>query len=200
MSMVSYDKITERVKSGLTPKRFTHTMGVAEEAIKLALHYGDEVLAEKAKIAGMLHDIVKELPKNKRDEYCKEFNICQEEIFKETPELIHPFLGAEVAKSELGIDDDEILNAVRYHTSGHANMTTLEKIVYIADYIEPNRAEFIGLSEGRRLAYIDLDLTMEFMLTTILEYIGKQGKTSHNLSLEALEYFKELNKSNGKSL
>lgn len=192
--MITIEEMKEKVKSSMSEKRYKHTLGVMETAEKLALQYGDDEMVEKAGIAGLLHDIVKEIPAEKRTELCKKYDVCQDEFFRLAPELIHPHLGAEVAQFECGVEDIEILNAIRYHTSGRAGMTTIEKITYIADYIEPNRTDFVGLKEGRELALKDLDLAMEFMLETILDYIGGQGKVPDPVSLKAYEYFKELNK------
>lgn len=192
--MITINQMKNKVKSAMSPRRFMHTIGVMETAEKLARIYGDEELAERAKIAGLLHDIVKEIPPERRDKLCKKYNVCQDEFFQSAPELIHPHLGAEVAKYECGVKDEEILNAIRYHTSGRAEMTVLEKITYIADYIEPNRTDFIGLEEGRELAETDLDKAMEFMLGTILEYIGGQGKVPDPVSLKAYSYYTEINK------
>lgn len=113
-----------------------------------------------------------------------------DDILEQQPDLIHPFLGAEVAKREYKIKDEDILNAIRYHTTGRAGMSVLEKIVFIADYIEPNREQFEGLDEARRLAYLDLDMAMRFILEQTIEFVKERGRLLHPLSLEALEYYK----------
>lgn len=192
--MMTIDEMKKRVKSAMSERRYIHTLGVMETAEDLGMKFGGEELSKRAKIAGLLHDIVKEIPAIERDELCKKYDVCQDEFFQKATELIHPHLGAEVAKHDCGVEDIDILNAIKYHTSGRAEMTTLEKITYIADYIEPNRTDFVGLTEGRELAYKDLDLAMEFMLGTILDYIGGQGKVPDPVSLKAYEYFKEINK------
>lgn len=196
--MITIQEMKDRVKSAMSERRYIHTIGVMETAERLGLLYGDAEMAERAKIAGLLHDIVKEIPAEERNALCKKYNVCQDEFFQKAPELIHPHLGAEVAHFECGVEDEEILDAIRYHTSGRANMTTLEKITYIADYIEPNRADFVGIQEGRRLAEIDLDLAMEMMLKNVLDYIGGQGKVPDPVSLKAYEYFKGINKDKNK--
>ena len=99
-------------------------------------------------------------------------------------------MGAEVAKREYQIKDEDILNAIRYHTTGRANMSLLEKVVFIADYIEPNREKFEGLEEARRLAYLDLDMAMKFILEETIAFVKERGRLLHPLSLEALEYYK----------
>mgnify|MGYP003307565747 CR=1 FL=1 len=88
--------------------------------------------------------------------------------------------------------DEDVLNAIRFHTTGRPNMSLLEKIVFIADYIEPNREKFGGLDEARRLAYLDLDKAMAYILENTIEYVKARGRLLHPLSLEALEYYKNL--------
>ena len=112
-------------------------------------------------------------------------NVTMEEAVALSKEV-----GAEVAKREYKIKDEDILNAIRYHTTGRAGMSVLEKIVFIADYIEPNREQFEGLDEARRLAYLDLDMAMRFILEQTIEFVKERGRLLHPLSLEALEYYK----------
>ena len=90
------------------------------------------------------------------------------------------------------MSDEDILNAIRYHTTGRAGMSLLEKIVFIADYIEPNREKFGGLEEARRLAYQDLDAAMKYILENTIDFVKIRGRLLHPLSLEALEYYKKL--------
>lgn len=122
--------------------------------------------------------------------FCKEYKVKMDDILEQQPDLIHPFWAAEVAKREYKIKDEDILNAIRYHTTGRAGMSVLEKIVFIADYIEPNREQFEGLDEARRLAYLDLDMAMRFILEQTIEFVKERGRLLHPLSLEALEYYK----------
>ena len=107
-------------------------------------------------------------------------NVTMEEAVALSKEV-----GAEVAKREYKIKDEDILNAIRYHTTGRAGMSVLEKIVFIADYIEPNREQFEGLDEARRLAYLDLDMAMRFILEQTIEFVKERGRL-----LQALEYYK----------
>ena len=90
----------------------------------------------------------------------------------------------------LEVTDEDILNAIRYHTTGRAGMSLLEKIIFIADYIEPNREKFDGLEEARRLAYLDLDMAMKYILESTIAFVKERGRLLHPLSLEALEYYK----------
>ncbi len=191
--MLSVEMMQEKLQSALSVKRYIHTMGVSEEAVKLAEIYGTPTDCEKAKVAGLLHDCAKDYPQTLRERFCKEYKIKTDEIMEKQPDLIHPFLGAEVAKREYQIQDEEILNAIRYHTTGRANMTLLEKIVFIADYIEPHREKFEGLEEARRLAYSDLDMAIKVILEQTIDFVKQRGRLLHPLSLEALDYYQTKN-------
>ncbi len=184
----SFISIQIKLQARLSKKRFLHTLGVVKEAKQMAKLYG--VDEDKACMAALLHDCAKELSKPLRKQLCRGFGICKEEIFQEAGGLIHPFLGAELAKEEYGILDEDILNAIRYHTTGRANMSDLEKIVYIADYIEENRSPFEGLEEARRLAFLDLNQTMLLILEQTMTFLDEKG-VIHPLSQASLDYFKE---------
>lgn len=188
--MLPIEVMQEKLQSALSVKRYIHTMGVSEEAVRLAEIFGTQAEQQKAKVAGLLHDCAKDYPKELRERFCKEYKVKLDDIMKQQTDLIHPFLGAEVAKREYKVKDEEVLNAIRYHTTGRANMSTLEKIVFIADYIEPNREKFDGLEEARRLAYLDLDMAMKFILEETIAFVKERGRLLHPLSLEALEYYK----------
>lgn len=188
--MLTTDVMKEKLQSALSVKRYIHTMGVAEEAMKLAEIYGTMQDKKKAEIAGLLHDCAKNYPNDLKMRLCKEYHIDLDDVLKEQKDLIHPFLGAEVAKREYLVDDEDILNAIRYHTTGRKEMSLLEKIIFLADYIEPNRAAFDGLEEARRLSYLDLDMAMRFTLEHTISYVKQRDMKLHPLSLEALEYFK----------
>ncbi len=188
--MLDKSVMQEKLQSSLSIKRYIHTMGVVKEAKKLAKIYGDSTVVEKAQVAGLLHDCAKDYPADLKKRLCKEYHIELNDIMKEQIDLVHPFLGAEVAKREYLVDDEDILDAIKYHTTGRKNMSLLEKIVFIADYIEENRKSFEGLEEARRLAYIDLDLAMKFILEHTIDYVEERKLKLHPLSAEALEYYK----------
>lgn len=179
------DDINKKLHTALTPKRFRHTQGVAEEAVKMARRYGADT--KKAYIAGLLHDCAKCIPTDEKLKYCKKYKVELDNILKQNPDLTHSFLGAKIAQKKYGIDDEDILNAIAYHTTGRADMSLLEKIIYIADFIEPNRKAFEGLDDIRRLAYIDIDKTMTAILQRTIEY--NKNKAIHPLSCEALHFY-----------
>ncbi|MFI3174515.1 MAG: bis(5'-nucleosyl)-tetraphosphatase (symmetrical) YqeK [Bacillota bacterium] len=189
--MISMEKMQQKVQSSMSVKRYLHTLGVVEEAKKMAAHYGDESLVHKCEVAALLHDIAKEYPESLITQLCREYKVCQEDIYKENKELIHAVLGAESAKREYKIDDQDILNGILYHTVGRAEMSLLEKIVYIADYTEPNRKNFPGLLEARTLSYENLDATMVLIFEQTKVFLASKNSEIHPESLKALAYYKE---------
>lgn len=188
--MLPIETMREKLQSALSVKRYIHTMGVAEEAIKLAEIYGTQKDQQKAQAAGLLHDCAKDYPEEMRLRFCRDYKVKLDDVMERQTDLIHPFLGAEVARREYLVTDGEILDAIRYHTTGRADMSLLEKIIFIADYIEPNREKFEGLEEARRLAYLDLDMAMRYILEETIAFVKQRGRLLHPLSLEALEYYK----------
>ncbi len=183
--------INKRLHSVLTPKRFRHTQGVAEEAVRLAERYGADM--EKAYYAGLLHDCAKCYTDEEKLSMCEEYNVPLDDVLMKQPDLAHSFLGAALARAEYGVDDEDIINAICYHTTGRANMSLLEKIIYIADYIEPNREFFPGLEEIRQLAYTDIDRAVEYSLRNTIDYNTNKKRIIHPLSITALEYYREEN-------
>lgn len=182
------DMINKKLHYMLSPKRFEHTRGVAEEAAKMAEKYG--VDKDKAYLAGLVHDCAKDYSGKDKLRMCEQLGVELDNIMINQSDLTHSFLGAVLAKDMFGIEDEDILNAVRYHTTGRKNMSVLEKIVYLADAIEPGRAYFEGLDELRKLAYEDLDKAMAFSLEHTISYNEKKNRLIHPLSKEALEYYK----------
>lgn len=188
--MLSVEEMKEKLQSALSVKRYIHTMGVEEEAVKLAEIYGTGETKIKARIAALLHDCAKNYPSDLKRRLCKEYHIEIDDIMDKQIDLVHPFLGAEIARREYLVDDEDILNSIRYHTTGRKHMSQLERIIFIADYIEAGRKTFDGLEEARRIAYIDLDLAMKYILQNTLKHLKNKDKIIHPLSEEAYEYYK----------
>ncbi len=174
--MKSFEELSQIVKGRLSEKRFKHTLGVVDAAIKLAKKYGADV--EKAKIAAILHDITKEEEHNKQLKYCEEFGIMLLNGETEIPALLHAYTGAYYAKNILGVEDEEILGAMYYHTTGRFDMTLLEKVIYLADYIEDNRS-FEGVEAVRSIAYDGIDAAMEVALKQGMQEVMEKGGTLH---------------------
>ncbi|WFA09505.1 bis(5'-nucleosyl)-tetraphosphatase (symmetrical) YqeK [Tissierella sp. Yu-01] len=188
MKDIFIDELVKKVGE----KRAYHSIGVMKTAIKLARIYDCDI--EKARIAGILHDCAKYRDKSYLLKRANDFGIILDNIMLENTELIHGPLGAMVAKFEFGIRDDEILDAICYHTTGRKNMTTLDKIIYIADYIEPNR-DFPGVDEARELAYKDLNKSLKFAMENTIIFLLRQGKLVHLDTIEARNYLVLLEKS-----
>ena len=189
----NFKELKEIVKSKMSLKRFTHTLGVVEMSEKLAKIHNADI--EKCKVAALLHDICKEMDM----EYIK--NICKNNFMNELSEedlenneILHGFAGAYYVKNELGIDDKEILSAIKYHTVGEKNMTLVEKIVYIADAIEYGR-NYLSVVEIREETFKNLDRGILMEIEHKEKYLESIGKKSHpNTYKFKKEILKELNK------
>lgn len=188
-------EIQKKLKKHITEKRFLHTRGVQYTAVMLAMRY--EADLQKAALAGLLHDCAKCLDDDKMKKECKKYDIACSETEKKLPYLLHAKLGACYAKEKYGIKDKEILSAIRYHTTGRADMTLLEKIIFTADYIEPHRKMLEQLPAIRKMAFIDLDQAVYMILDSTLNYL-KEGKEKKEKkkdidehTLQAYEYYKK---------
>ena len=174
----NFKELKEIVKSKMSLKRFTHTLGVVEMSEKLAKIYNADI--EKCKIAALLHDICKEMDM----EYIK--NICKNNFTNELSEedlenneILHGFAGAYYVKNELGIDDEEILSAIKYHTVGAKNMNIVAKIVYIADAIEYGR-NYPSVVKIREETFKNLDIGILMEIEHKEKYLESIGKKSHS--------------------
>ena len=169
-----YEEIKEKLKKSLSEKRYIHILGVADEAKRLAKLYGAD--EDRAYLAGILHDCAKET--DKPIKRCSDLGVELDDIMKLNKGLIHGPLGAELARIDFGINDEEILSAIRWHTVGMAGMTLLEKIIYIADFTEINR-DFDGVGELRRVANYDLDSAILLSIAQHLKVLAKRGAAIH---------------------
>ena len=131
------EEAIEKLKGLISEDRLEHVLAVKNEAVRLAKRFGVDV--EKARWAGLLHDCAKGLSNNNLLQKAKEFGIVISDVYKDEPALLHAPVGAEIAKREFGIEDEEILKAIKVHTLGSSKMSTLDKVVFLADHIEPNR-------------------------------------------------------------
>jgi predicted HD superfamily hydrolase involved in NAD metabolism len=183
--MSKYEEIYEVVKNTLSEKRFYHSVCVVERAVELAKIYGADI--EKAKLAGIIHDIAKEVKEEDRIKNAESYGIELDEVEKKSTGIIHAKVGAKIAEVQFGLDE-EVCNAVAYHTTARANMTLLEKIIYLADYSGKDR-HFEDTNYIYELANKDLDEAMRYCLAkTINEVIGKKSLL-HIKTVEAYNYF-----------
>lgn len=179
------EKHMEILKESIGEKRFNHSMAVVETALELSKIFNcDE---DKVYMAALLHDCAKFKEKSKLLKMASDFDILLDGITSLNLELLHAPLGAIIAENKYGINDIDILNAIKYHTTGRANMTLLEKIIYISDYIEPNRS-FPGVEEVREMAYKDLDRSILLAIENTVVLLMKGKKYIHNDTIKAWNY------------
>ncbi|MBD9010511.1 MAG: HD domain-containing protein [Clostridiales bacterium] len=184
--MMEESKIKKYLENALSEKRFKHSLGVAEEAERLADKYGTD--KKKAYLAGLVHDVAKEIDTDSARNMLKDrFGIRVDPVTYNVPKLLHAPLGACLAQTEFGIFDAEILDAVKYHTTAKADMSLLTKIIYMADYIEPNR-DFEGVEELRKQAYQDLDEAIITGLDYTISELLSDGKMFHPDTVHARNY------------
>lgn len=182
--------ILKFLEKHLDKNRFEHTLSVSYTAMNLAALYGESI--ERAEIAGLLHDCAKNFDYVKKEKYIKKYNIDLTEEEKAIPSIIHAKIGMYIAKKKFDIKDIDILNAISYHTTGRSKMSLLEKIIYIADYIEPRRKIIPSLMRARQLAYQNLDLCMQHILSSVLDYLKDKQIKIANLTFEAYNDYKDM--------
>lgn len=180
-----WEWLREQAHAMLKPQRIPHVCGVEEEARRLARRWGTD--EEKAAEAGILHDITKKLDLNQQLLLCEKYGIMTDELERTNEKLLHAKTGAAVAREEFGVCD-EVYEAIKWHTTGRPDMSMPEKILYMADYIEPTR-DFDGVERLRALAYEDIDAAMEAGLRMSLEDIISRGQPTHKNSAAALEWY-----------
>ena len=168
----------------LNPNRVAHVLGCRDTAVKLAEHWGANVT--DAARAGILHDITKAIDGPLQLTLCDAYGKLLSDFSKRYPKTLHALTGALVAQRIFG-ENKAVVDAIESHTTGKANMNTLEKIIYLADYIEPNRT-IPGVEELRRLSYTDLDAAMKLGLEMTLEHLNRQGAEVSPESREALAW------------
>jgi predicted HD superfamily hydrolase involved in NAD metabolism len=166
-------EISEKIETMLDSKRLNHSLCVMRAAVQLAKRY--EVSENKCAIAGLAHDCAKCLNDAELLKFAGEFGIFVDNVCRSAPKILHAPIGAELARRELGITDEEILSAIRYHTAGCVEMTQMDKVVYVADYISEDR-DFLGVQELRKIAFVNLNAAvMMGMDFTIANIISKNG-------------------------
>ena len=172
--------------SYLKHKRIPHVLGTEQEAISLAERYGADV--EKARVAALLHDCTKRLDMEEQLALCRQYGIRLDALEQQALKLLHAKTGAAIARDVFGVDD-EIYRAIWWHTTGHAGMTLLEKIMYLADYIEPSR-DFPGVDKLRAVCYKDLDEGLLMGLEMTIEEMTSMGNPVHHATIEARDALK----------
>lgn len=168
------------VKEKLTNQRFTHTIGVVETAARLAKKYGAD--SKKVEIAAIFHDVAKCMPIKELKTIMEENNLSLD-LLEYNKELWHAPVGAFLTEREYGINDRDVLQAILFHTSGHEEMSLLDKVIYVADYIEPNR-NFPGVERAREIAFEDLDQALLFALKNTITFLIEKEQTVYPLTVK----------------
>ncbi|MDO4343482.1 MAG: bis(5'-nucleosyl)-tetraphosphatase (symmetrical) YqeK [Eubacteriales bacterium] len=182
-------KMKKTLKKYLDENRYEHTQGVMYTSAALAMRYGADI--EKAEVAGLLHDCAKCIPDAKKVKLCLKNQILMTETEQKNPFLLHAKVGAYIARAKYGVEDEEILSAIACHTTGKPDMSLLDKIVYIADYIEPMRSKAPNLADVRKLAFEDIDVTLFKILSDTLAYLRNSPKNLDSMTMRAYEYYKQ---------
>ena len=189
-------KIRKAMEKTLDHKRFEHTLGVAYTAAALAMRYDEDMI--KAETAGMLHDCAKCMSNEKRLSICEKHNISVNEIERKNPFLLHAKVGSYIAMKKYNIHDRDTINAILNHTTGRPDMSLLEKIISVADYIEPGRKQAPNLAEIRKLAFIDLDKALFRILEDTLVHLHDEEGDIDSMTQKTYDFYKEylLNREN----
>lgn len=187
MKTADIRKIRRKMEKVLDPKRFEHTLGVAYTASALAMCYDVDI--NKAQTAGLLHDCAKCMSNEKKLSICEKHHIPVNEVERKNPFLLHAKVGSYVAMKQFNIHDQDIINAILNHTTGRPGMSQLEKIIYIADYIEPSRKQAPNLTKLRRLAFQDLDQALLQVLGDTLHYLESINSPIDPMTQKTYEYY-----------
>ena len=189
MAQYDIEGMKQKVESYLDAPRYEHTMGVMYTSASMAMRYGADM--EKAMVAGLLHDCAKCIPAKEKIALCEREQIEISEAESKNPSLLHAKLGAFLAETKYGVTDKEMLEAITYHTTGRPDMTLLDKIIYIADYIEPNRKEAPNLERIRMLAFEDIDACLISILEDSLVYLQTKNEVIDPMTEKTYLYYKK---------
>lgn len=179
--------IKKELEDILDSKRYEHTLGVAYTAACIAMRYDYNM--EKAYIAGLLHDCAKCMSNKDKIEYCEKHDLPITAVEQDNPSLLHAKVGAEMSRRKFDIEDPEIYQAIFYHTTGHPNMSLLDKIIYISDYMEPHRDEAPNLALVRKQVFVDIDQALLTILKDSVAYLDKSDKTVDPMTMETYLYY-----------
>ncbi len=183
--MIGYENLYEDIKNMLSEKRFNHSERVVKRAIEYAKIYNVDI--ETVKLVAISHDIAKELSEEENQEYISKYNIKLDDIEKVNKSLLHAKIGAYICKEKYGFTDD-MVNSVRYHTTGRENMSVLEKIVYLADATEEGRKEYI-VSEYVDLINKDIDKGMVEISKWVMNKLLKNNKVIHLDTINCYNFY-----------
>lgn len=183
-------QLTQAMKKELDEKRYRHTLSVAHTAASMAMCHGLDPY--KAYLAGLLHDCAKCIPHDKKLSLCAKYGLPVNDTESANPDLLHAKLGSYLAHDKYGIEDEEILSAILYHTTGKTAMSVFEQIIYIADYIEIYRKPLPNMEKARKLAFQDLDACMVVILESTLTFLEEKGAKIDSTTRETYEYYQNI--------
>lgn len=181
-------RINRKLKKELDKERYEHTQGVMYTAAALAMCHGADI--DRALLAGLLHDCAKCIPGAKKVKLCEKYHLKVTAVERENPSLLHAKLGAYLAEKKYHVKDQGILNAIKSHTTGRPGMSLLEKIIYIADYMEPGREELPDMAEVRQLAFRNIDKCLYRILADSLEYLKSRDIAIDEMTEKTYEFYK----------
>lgn len=188
MAVYNLKSLQKQVKEVLTEDRFEHTLGVMYTAESLAIRYGTDMT--QAAVAGLLHDCAKCIPNAQKIKMCRKNGIEITEMEEANPSLLHAKLGAYLAKSVYGVTDPEILSAISCHTTGKPDMSMLDMIIYMADYIEPNRDKAPNLKEIRKKSFENIEEALYQVLESTLKYLSDRPEMIDPTTKISYDFYK----------
>lgn len=188
--MAEYDLklLQKQMKEELSDDRYEHTIGVMYTAESLAMRYGVDMT--KAAVAGLLHDCAKCIPNSQKIKLCKKHGIEVSEMEEKNPSLLHAKLGAYMAENVYGVKDPEILSAIKWHTTGKPDMSMMDMIVYMADYIEPNRDKAPNLKAIRKLTFENIEEALYQVLEGTLSYLSNRPELIDPMTQISYDFYK----------
>lgn len=187
MDAICIKDLKKEMKKEMDDSRFEHTLGVMYTSAALAMRYGYDL--DKAMLAGLMHDCAKCMPNAKKLKMAEKNHLEITDLERKNPFMLHAKLGALLAQKKYDIDDEEILSAIRWHTTGRPDMTLLDKIVYVADYIEPKRDKAPNLKEIRKMAFEDINQALLKILEDTLGYLGDSTDSVDPMTRETYEFY-----------
>lgn len=187
MKATDIRKIRKAIEKSQDEKRFEHTLGVTYTATALAMRYGASM--ENAELAGLLHDCAKCMDDNRKISICEKHHISMTELERRNPYLLHAKVGSFLAMDTYKVHNPDIINAILNHTTGRPGMSLLEKIIFVADYIEPHRKQAPSLAEIRKLAFEDLDEAMIRILEDTLGYLDTSEAETDPMTKKTYTYY-----------
>lgn len=188
--------LQKKLKEVLSEKRYLHTIGVAYTASALAMCYG--ISHRKALVAGLLHDCAKEYSDAELLQACNQSGLPVSEYETNNPHLLHGRYGAYLAQNRYHVSDEEIVNAIRFHTTGRPNMTELEQIIFLADYLEPERTQptVPSLDEIRKIAFQKKYKAIVLVTENTIQYFQQRKEEMDPITYDVLNYYKNLEETN----